>query len=117
MSDLSRRGLFSLFARPLRPVRAAVDPAWPPRGTPDPTRVAIIQGLHCTALTNGCQRCLEHCPEAGAIFLEHGLPMVLAEACTGCGVCRDVCPAPDNAVLLLPRPPELPRPPGPPPMS
>lgn len=114
MSDLSRRGLFSLFARPLRPVPAA--PARQPPA-PDLTRVAVIQGVHCTALLDGCQRCLQHCPEAGAIFLEHGLPMVLDAACTGCGVCRDVCPAPDNAVLLLPRPPAAPRPSGPPPMS
>jgi Pyruvate/2-oxoacid:ferredoxin oxidoreductase delta subunit len=114
MSDLSRRGLFSLFARPLRPVPSAPARRQP---VPDLTRVAVIQGVHCTALLDGCQRCLEHCPEAGAIFLEHGLPMVLDAACTGCGVCRDVCPAPDNAVLLLPRPPAAPRPPGPPPMG
>ncbi len=113
MSDLSRRGLFGLFARRLRQGRDAAVP--PRRAVPDLSRVAVIQGVHCTALLDGCQRCLEHCPEAGAIFLEHGLPMVLDAACTGCGLCRDVCPAPDNAVLLLPRPPAAPRPPGPPP--
>jgi ferredoxin-type protein NapG len=28
----------------------------------------------------------------------------VAEACTGCGVCQFVCPAPHNAVLLMPVP-------------
>lgn len=32
------------------------------------------------------------------------IPMVVAERCTGCGICQQVCPAPENAVLMLARP-------------
>jgi Pyruvate/2-oxoacid:ferredoxin oxidoreductase delta subunit len=35
--------------------------------------------------------------------VEKGIPMVVPEICTGCGICHDVCPAPTNAVLVLPR--------------
>ncbi|WP_236625063.1 4Fe-4S binding protein [Rhodopirellula sp. SWK7] len=31
-----------------------------------------------------------------------GKPTVVEDACTGCGVCRYVCPAPENAILLMP---------------
>ena len=40
------------------------------------------------------------------------IPMVVPEICTGCGICQQVCPAPENAVLMLPR--RLPKPPAPP---
>ncbi|WP_425468384.1 4Fe-4S binding protein [Roseimicrobium gellanilyticum] len=33
------------------------------------------------------------------------MPTVLAEACTGCGICFDVCPAPRKAVLMLAKKP------------
>lgn len=36
--------------------------------------------------------------------MEHGLPRVVADACTGCRVCHEVCPAPENAIRLVPRP-------------
>ena len=49
-----------------------------------------------------CTVCLEQCPVEGAIVMESGKPRVLEEHCTGCGVCRHVCPAPENAVLLMP---------------
>lgn len=67
------------------------------------TRVAIIQGRLCLALTSFCAACVERCPVPGAMRTERGMPMVVADLCTGCGVCRDVCPAPVNAVLFLPR--------------
>jgi ferredoxin len=37
--------------------------------------------------------------------MDHGMPMVNPELCTGCGVCHAVCPAPVNAIRLLPRRP------------
>lgn len=55
-----------------------------------------------------CTVCSERCPVQGAISVERGKPTVNEEACTGCGVCRFVCPAPENAILLMPvlyRPP------------
>lgn len=50
----------------------------------------------------GCTVCSEHCPVEGAIEISDGKPAVNESACTGCGVCRWVCPAPENAILLMP---------------
>lgn len=50
-----------------------------------------------------CSACVEQCPEPGALRLHAGRPAIDAGACTGCGVCRYVCPAPRNAIVLLPR--------------
>lgn len=50
----------------------------------------------------GCTTCSERCPVDGAITLAEGKPRVVEDACTGCGVCQYVCPAPQNAVLLMP---------------
>jgi Pyruvate/2-oxoacid:ferredoxin oxidoreductase delta subunit len=47
--------------------------------------------------------------------VEKGIPMVVPEICTGCGICHDVCPAPTNAVLVLPRRPSQRFTPPPPP--
>lgn len=101
---VSRRGFFSAFAktfqkkavlaRPIEP--AAVVEASAPRS-------AIIQGRFCIALTSFCAACVERCPVPGAMSRDRGLPMVHADVCTGCGICHDVCPAPRNAVLMLPR--------------
>ncbi len=55
-----------------------------------------------------CTVCSERCPVEGAISVVSGKPTVNEEVCTGCGVCRYVCPAPENAILLMPalvRPP------------
>lgn len=50
-----------------------------------------------------CTTCSERCPVEGAIILTRGRPQVAADACTGCGICHHVCPAPRNAVLVMPR--------------
>lgn len=111
-SGFSRRGLFSLFARPLKAtgdaaktvgaslVNKNVPPAAPDSSVP---MVAVIQGRHCTALEDYCSLCVERCPEPGALHASQIIPMVVPEVCTGCGICQQVCPAPENAVLLLPR--------------
>jgi len=55
-----------------------------------------------------CTVCSERCPVEGAVRVVSGKPTVDEETCTGCGVCRFVCPAPENAILLMPtfrRPP------------
>lgn len=49
-----------------------------------------------------CTVCSERCPVEGAIDVRDGKPTVNESTCTGCGVCRYVCPAPENAILLMP---------------
>jgi MauM/NapG family ferredoxin protein len=49
-----------------------------------------------------CTVCSERCPVDDAITVTDGRPIINEDTCTGCGVCRYVCPAPENAVLLMP---------------
>jgi ferredoxin-type protein NapG len=49
-----------------------------------------------------CTVCSERCPVQGAIRVADGKPTIVEHACVGCGVCRYVCPAPENAILLMP---------------
>jgi ferredoxin-type protein NapF len=64
---------------------------------------AIITAHLCLAHHGTtCTVCSERCPVAGAIVVTNGKPKIQEELCTGCGVCRYVCPAPENAVLLMP---------------
>jgi ferredoxin-type protein NapG len=51
-----------------------------------------------------CTVCAEQCPVEGAIELRGGRPRIVHDRCTGCGVCQNVCPAPANAILLMPLP-------------
>lgn len=113
-AGLSRRGLFSLFGRSLRgPVEATKTvvatvlrtPGSPAPATESQSLVAVIQGRFCLAYTSFCAVCVERCPVPGAMRVERGIPMVVTDHCTGCGVCHDVCPAPTNAVLVIPRRP------------
>jgi Pyruvate/2-oxoacid:ferredoxin oxidoreductase delta subunit len=65
---------------------------------------AIIQGRHCLAYQRSfCSTCAERCPVAGAIKVEMGIPQIVVDVCTGCGICADVCPAPTNAILMMPQ--------------
>lgn len=96
-----------------------------PRASPEPTTtggIASIRTLHCLAWQGTpCTVCSEQCPEPGAIVLDRGRPTIVADRCTGCGTCRDVCPAPYNPVIVMPpsateaitRPPEPPSPSAP----
>lgn len=61
----------------------------------DPRRCLNGRGLVCTV-------CAERCPVEGAMRLMEGRPLVDPRACTGCGVCADVCPAPEPAIRLVP---------------
>ena len=64
---------------------------------------ARIQPHNCLSWQRSfCTVCVERCPVPGAIAQEGGRPRVVAEICTGCGVCQHVCPAPVNAVMILP---------------
>lgn len=65
--------------------------------------VAWIQPMACLAYTGSfCSVCFERCPVEGAIEITAGKPRILEDVCTGCGVCMSVCPAPSNAVVLMP---------------
>ncbi|MBL9002382.1 MAG: 4Fe-4S dicluster domain-containing protein [Phycisphaerae bacterium] len=65
--------------------------------------VATIQPMACLAYTGSfCSVCSERCPVPGAIEVTKGKPRIREDVCTGCGVCANVCPAPENAVMVLP---------------
>jgi len=65
--------------------------------------VAWIQTMACLAHTGSfCTVCSERCPVPGAIEVTAGKPRIREDICTGCGVCAAVCPAPANAVVLMP---------------
>ena len=54
-----------------------------------------------------CNACVDNCPVDGALSVLEGEgestgPRVDSAACTGCGVCRCVCPAPQNAIRHRP---------------
>lgn len=50
-----------------------------------------------------CDYCYDRCPRKGqAIVMENNKPRVCEEACTGCGICEFFCPAPGNAIRVLP---------------
>ncbi len=50
-----------------------------------------------------CQLCVDQCPVDGAMSQDEvGRPQINADACTGCGVCLQVCPAPRNAIVHQP---------------
>jgi ferredoxin-type protein NapG len=65
--------------------------------------VAYIEKMACLAHTGSfCSVCSERCPVPGAIEVANGRPRIREDVCTGCGVCAFVCPAPTNAVVVLP---------------
>lgn len=70
---------------------------------------AHIQTHDCLqALGSDCRVCIEQCPVDGAISLQEGR-IAVSKLCVGCGVCHYVCPAPQNAIAILPRPAARPR--------
>ena len=74
--------------------------------SPDaPSRVATasVNPLSClNALGGFCSVCVERCPTPGAMRLDGRAVVVDAAACTGCGQCAWVCPAPGGAIALRP---------------
>jgi len=48
-----------------------------------------------------CDACVRACPVEGAIEIRRGLPVVHEDACTGCGMCQQACPAPRKAVAII----------------
>lgn len=73
-------------------------------GLPVAMGIAMISPPDCLAHQNNpCSACVEQCPVPEAIDWVDSHPTVLPELCTGCGICQHVCPAPRNAVILMPR--------------
>ncbi len=73
--------------------------------------LAMLQQHSCLAYNKSfCTVCAERCPEEGAIEVEQGKPRIVTQNCTGCGICHSVCPAPVNAIMIMPNPnrPEAP---------
>lgn len=123
---LSRRELLWPFRRRAgAAVPPAVEPAAPPaalhvdevrragfarRGVPaaPPLPAAMVPAVdpaRCLAARMACSACVERCPVPGALRWAGAVPEVVAAACTGCGQCLAVCPAPVLAFALCPRPP------------
>ena len=70
-----------------------------------PIGEARISTFDCIAHQTGfCTVCSEQCPVEGAIEIVDNRPHILRDRCTGCGVCHYVCPAPHNAIIIMPRP-------------
>jgi ferredoxin len=99
MSAISRRDLFrSMLGR-------RTEPAVPPVSEESPP-LALILDRFCLAWQGSfCSVCSERCPVDGAITVQQGKPRVNPDLCTGCRICHEVCPAPKNAVFLVPRKP------------
>lgn len=70
---------------------------------PSAMGTARIDPTTCLAHQNSfCSTCGERCPVPGAIVVDAGRPRVDASTCVGCGVCQFFCPAPQNAIAILP---------------
>lgn len=67
--------------------------------------IARVDQDSCLAYNRSfCSVCAERCPVDGAIEVERGKPTIIADNCTGCGICHSVCPSPVNAITLSPKP-------------
>lgn len=108
-SPLSRRDFFSRLV-PTRGSPASVTAV--PRSPGIATAiVALIAGRDCLAYQSSfCSVCRERCPVTGAVIVERGIPRIDPALCNGCRICHEVCPAPRNAIRLMPRPAALPNP-------
>lgn len=99
-AKLDRRG----FLRTLSGRRDSAPVIGPGSETLGKLPLARVSIDDCLAYRGSfCTVCSEHCPEEGAIQMEQGRPHISAASCNGCGVCQQACPAPRNAILLLPK--------------
>lgn len=107
---LTRRDMLARLFRPVQRAVTAAVPATPAAATPPAplSHIAVIAGRHCLAYQGiPCTLCVDRCPVPGALRLEDGLPRVEPALCTGCDLCRQVCPSPEEAIRLVVRPPGL----------
>ncbi len=74
-----------------------------PGESPFQMGIAYIKTSDCLAHQGSfCSVCVERCPIEGAITITAGKPKIMANKCTGCGICHHVCPSPWNAILVMP---------------
>lgn len=98
--QMSRRELFGNLLRPWKLVTDAQDHA--SEKFDGPMVAELNQGACLAYQRSFCSSCVERCPEDGAITKNLGRPEFFQDACTGCGICLDVCPAPRKAIRLVP---------------
>lgn len=68
-----------------------------------PIATARLLDYNCLAHQGSfCTVCHEQCPETDAITLDRGMPTIHLNRCTGCGICHFACPAPTNAIAIMP---------------
>ena len=70
----------------------------PPR--PKLARVHIDPTACLPYLGPECGACRDSCPVPGALLWRGTKPVIDAEACVGCGLCREACIVEPNAVLV-----------------
>lgn len=88
---------------PDTPCITACEPRVLRESQPRQMGVAWVQTMACLAHTGTfCSVCSERCPVEGAIETRDGKPRIRDGVCTGCGVCASVCPAPVNAIVVMP---------------
>ena len=79
-----------------------------PQDQPAPVRLAqvCIDTQHCLPYQGPeCGACATACPIPGALHWLGAKPSVNALLCTGCALCREVCPTQPKAVTVKPLPP------------
>lgn len=68
--------------------------------------VAVVDESICVShlRTGACGACFTACPLRGAAITQglYNAPYVHAEACTGCGLCEEVCIVPYRAIRVFP---------------
>jgi RnfABCDGE-type electron transport complex B subunit len=72
-------------------------------GPPNCKAIAIVSGGNkmCYYGCLGGGDCVDACPFSAMIINENGLPEVIEELCTGCGICAKACPR--NLIELHPQ--------------
>jgi len=73
------------------------------QGIEDCNAAAILAGgpKACIYGCLGLRSCVRACPFEAIIMNDNGLPVILEDRCTGCGICVDVCPR--GIIKLIPR--------------
>ncbi len=68
--------------------------------------VAEVYAAVCVRSENEtCTLCVDRCPigVAAITFMDDGPPSVLADGCTGCGICQMYCPTTPKAIVIRPK--------------